>query len=52
MTNQGGPEVLIAGFICADICVHTQMPCKNKKFLSKHLNGCPKTRIIASYLVY
>lgn len=23
MTNQGGPEVLIAGFICADMCALT-----------------------------
>lgn len=28
MTNQGGPEALIAGFICADICVQTQTPSK------------------------
>lgn len=48
MTNQRGPEVLIASLICADICTHA-MPSKKKKCISKTLNGFPKTSITASY---
>lgn len=50
MTNQGGPEVLVASLICADIHMHTHMP--SKKDISKTLNIFPNTSITASYLIH
>lgn len=50
MTDQGGPEVLTASLIRADIHKHTEMP--GKIFFSKTLNGFSKISIIASYLAH